>query len=109
MNQFMTINAFLLGLTQIIFAYNFVYSMFLGPKASDNPWHANTLEWATSSPPPTTTSSGSRPSTTHRMSTASRASRKIICRRPYLGQLRPGRSIRSWPEPSHTRSLKKNR
>jgi cytochrome c oxidase subunit 1 len=47
----MTINAFLLGLSQIIFAYNFVHSVFLGPKASDNPWHANTLEWATSSPP----------------------------------------------------------
>ena len=52
MNQFMTINAFLLGLTQLIFAYNFLYSLFAGPKASDNPWHANTLEWATSSPPP---------------------------------------------------------
>jgi cytochrome c oxidase subunit 1 len=23
-----------------------------GPKASSNPWHANTLEWATTSPPP---------------------------------------------------------
>lgn len=51
MNQFMTINAFLLGLAQIIFGYNFVHSIFLGPKASENPWHANTLEWATSSPP----------------------------------------------------------
>jgi cytochrome c oxidase subunit 1 len=52
MNQFMTINAFLLGLTQFIFAYNFCYSLVAGPKASDNPWHANTLEWTTSSPPP---------------------------------------------------------
>jgi cytochrome c oxidase subunit I len=51
MNQFMTINAFLLGLAQLIFAYNFVHSIFLGPKATENPWHANTLEWATSSPP----------------------------------------------------------
>ncbi len=32
MNQFMTINAFLLGLTQIIFAYNFVHAVFLGPE-----------------------------------------------------------------------------
>ncbi|QEH34068.1 Alternative cytochrome c oxidase subunit 1 [Aquisphaera giovannonii] len=52
MNQFMTINAFLLGLSQLIFAYNFLASLFLGPKAPVNPWHANTLEWGTSSPPP---------------------------------------------------------
>jgi cytochrome c oxidase subunit 1 len=51
MNQFMTINAFLLGLSQIIFAYNFFYSLAAGPKAPANPWHANTLEWTTPSPP----------------------------------------------------------
>jgi len=52
MNQFMTYSAFGLGLAQLIFAYNFISSLFLGPKAPDNPWHANTLEWSTSSPPP---------------------------------------------------------
>jgi cytochrome c oxidase subunit 1 len=51
MNQFMTINAFLLGLVQLIFVYNFVNSLFFGPRASENPWHANTLEWSTPSPP----------------------------------------------------------
>src|SRR5271165_1411544 len=52
MNQFMTYSAFGLGLAQLIFAYNFISSLFLGPKAPINPWHANTLEWTTSSPPP---------------------------------------------------------
>jgi cytochrome c oxidase subunit 1 len=52
MNQFMTINSFLLGLTQLILVYNFVTSLFAGPKAGVNPWHANTLEWSTTSPPP---------------------------------------------------------
>ena len=52
MNRFMTYNAFLLGLTQLIFAYNFLSSLFIGPKAGNNPWHANTLEWTISSPPP---------------------------------------------------------
>ena len=52
MNQFMTINAFLLGLTQLIIVYNFIHSLFLGEKAPANPWHANTLEWSTTSPPP---------------------------------------------------------
>jgi len=51
MNRFMTVNAILLGLTQLIFAFNFLYSIVLGPRASENPWHANSLEWATTSPP----------------------------------------------------------
>jgi cytochrome c oxidase subunit 1 len=52
MNQFMTINAMLLGLAQLLIVYNFFYSLFFGPKAPANPWHANTLEWACPSPPP---------------------------------------------------------
>lgn len=52
MNQFMTINAMLLGLAQLIIVYNFIYSLFFGPKAPANPWHANTLEWSIPSPPP---------------------------------------------------------
>jgi len=51
MNQFMTISAMGLGLAQLIFAYNFLYSIAAGPKASENPWHANSLEWMTASPP----------------------------------------------------------
>jgi cytochrome c oxidase subunit 1 len=52
MNRFMTISAFGLGLTQIVFAANFLYSLVLGPKAPPNPWKSNTLEWLTESPPP---------------------------------------------------------
>ncbi len=53
LNQFMTLSAFGLGLSQLIFAFNFLYSIFAGPKAPANPWHANSLEWvATDSPPP---------------------------------------------------------
>jgi cytochrome c oxidase subunit 1 len=51
MNAFMTYSALLLGATQLIFAYNFLYSLFFGPRAGDNPWHSNSLEWATTSPP----------------------------------------------------------
>ncbi len=36
---------------QFVFLYNFIVSMFRGEKASENPWNANTLEWATPSPP----------------------------------------------------------
>ncbi len=52
MNQFMTICAMGLGISQIPFAFNFFYSIFLGPKSGPNPWHANSLEWQIDSPPP---------------------------------------------------------
>jgi cytochrome c oxidase subunit 1 len=37
---------------QPVFLFNFFYSMFRGPKAPNNPWNANTLEWQCESPPP---------------------------------------------------------
>ena len=49
---FMSVNAFLLFGTQILFITNFFWSMFKGRKADNNPWEANSLEWTTSSPPP---------------------------------------------------------
>ncbi|CAN5913221.1 cytochrome c oxidase subunit I [soil metagenome] len=52
MNQFMTVCALLLGLSQLILVYNFIASLIAGPPAGDNPWQANTLEWQTTSPPP---------------------------------------------------------
>jgi cytochrome c oxidase subunit 1 len=50
-NVFISISAFVMGAAQLIFVANFVYSLFWGPKAARNPWHANTLEWGTPSPP----------------------------------------------------------
>jgi cytochrome c oxidase subunit 1 len=52
LNQFMSICAICLGLSQFIFVANFLYSLFFGPIASRNPWHATTLEWTAPSPPP---------------------------------------------------------
>jgi cytochrome c oxidase subunit 1 len=51
-NEFMTICLFVLGAAQVILVFNFFLSMRRGAPAGDNPWHANTLEWQTSSPPP---------------------------------------------------------
>ncbi|MEX2559557.1 MAG: cbb3-type cytochrome c oxidase subunit I [Pirellulales bacterium] len=51
MNQFISLCAFGMGAAQIIFAANFIYSIFFGPKAGRNPWHANSLEWTAPSPP----------------------------------------------------------
>ena len=51
LNQFVSICAILLGLVQLIFLANFLFSIFFGPKAGRNPWDVNTLEWETPSPP----------------------------------------------------------
>lgn len=51
-NMWVSLNAFLLGASFLVFIYNFVYSWARGPVASANPWQARTLEWQTSSPPP---------------------------------------------------------
>jgi cytochrome c oxidase subunit 1 len=53
MNQFITISAFCLMISQIPFVINFLGSWIWGAKAPNNPWQATTLEWTnTTSPPP---------------------------------------------------------
>jgi cytochrome c oxidase subunit 1 len=46
-NKLITVAAFMAGLAQIIFLYNFFYSIFRGQKATQNPWESNTMEWTT--------------------------------------------------------------
>jgi len=52
LNRFITYAAILTISAQFIFVINLFWSMFKGPKASDNPWEATTLEWTTATPPP---------------------------------------------------------
>jgi cytochrome c oxidase subunit 1 len=51
-NQFISISALVMGTVQLIFIFNFFYSLFRGKRADRNPWHSNTLEWTAPSPPP---------------------------------------------------------
>jgi cytochrome c oxidase subunit 1 len=48
---FITIAAFLTAAAQLIFLFNFFWSLKKGKLAPENPWHGTTLEWITSSPP----------------------------------------------------------
>jgi len=50
-NPHMTWNAVALGVFQLVFLFNIVWSARRGA-AAENPWQATTLEWATPSPPP---------------------------------------------------------
>lgn len=47
LNVIITVFAILAALGQILFLFNFFYSMFRGQVAPQNPWNANSLEWTT--------------------------------------------------------------
>src|SRR5216684_4434443 len=49
-HTFMTYAAIIPIASQFIFVVNLFWSMFRGPKASDNPWESTTLEWTTATP-----------------------------------------------------------
>ncbi len=52
-NTFVTWSAIVMGLAQIFFVYNFVYTIFFKKeKAEANPWGVGTLEWTIPSPAP---------------------------------------------------------
>ncbi len=46
-NEIVTVFAILGALAQVVFLFNFFYSIFRGEKAPQNPWNSNTLEWTT--------------------------------------------------------------
>jgi cytochrome c oxidase subunit 1 len=50
--MFVTVAAIITVSVQVVFYFNFFWSMFKGKKATDNPWEATTLEWTTATPPP---------------------------------------------------------
>ena len=52
MNEFISIAAFGLGASTIIFLYNMIWSWTHGELAGSNPYRALTLEWQVDSPPP---------------------------------------------------------
>ncbi|MEN9441461.1 MAG: hypothetical protein RLZ33_1538 [Bacteroidota bacterium] len=47
LNVIITIFAIIGSIAQGIFLFNFFYSIYRGPKAPQNPWKSNTLEWTT--------------------------------------------------------------
>lgn len=51
LHAFSTEGTWVMSVGFLILGAVFLYSMFKGQKAPDNPWHSTTLEWKTSSPP----------------------------------------------------------
>jgi cytochrome c oxidase subunit 1 len=65
LQTFMTYAAIITIAAQFLFVINLFWSMFKGPKASDNPWEATTLEWTTTTPPPHDNFGGVTPVVNH--------------------------------------------
>ncbi|HET7686657.1 MAG TPA: cytochrome c oxidase subunit I [Candidatus Limnocylindria bacterium] len=51
-NLVSTVGAFMIAVSIIPFLINVVATLINGERVGDDPWEANTLEWATTSPPP---------------------------------------------------------
>ena len=47
-NQIITMFAMMGAAVQLVFLYNFIYNIFYGKKAPQNPWKSTTLEWTAS-------------------------------------------------------------
>jgi cytochrome c oxidase subunit 1 len=47
LNVIVTCFAIFAAVAQLLFLFNFFYSIFRGPKAPQNPWRSTTLEWTT--------------------------------------------------------------
>jgi len=52
LNAGITVSAIIVGLVQLVFIVNLIWSTFKGKKSGRNPWQATSLEWQTAQFPP---------------------------------------------------------
>jgi len=52
LNTFITVAAIIVGITQLVFVFNLLWSLKAGRRAEPNPWRAASLEWLTPDTPP---------------------------------------------------------
>jgi len=52
LDKLATVSLWVMLAFQIVFIFNFFWSLRRGQKAGKNPWESNTLEWTADSPPP---------------------------------------------------------
>ena len=64
-HKLMTHAAFLAVGVQLVFLFNFFWSMYKGRKAEANPWEGTSVEWSVPSPPPYDNFAGKEPEVHH--------------------------------------------
>jgi cytochrome c oxidase subunit 1 len=101
MNTFITWTVFVLIAWQLLFAFNYIFSILKGPKAPQNPWKSNTLEWtAAPSPPP----HGNFPGGTPTVYRGPYEYSSPDTEDDYLPQDMPPERLRGVPEPTPVRA-----
>jgi cytochrome c oxidase subunit 1 len=66
LNEFITVVALIVGVVQLVFVLNLLWSLKYGQKAPSNPWNAASLEWFTPDTPPRHLNWGPRLPEVHR-------------------------------------------
>ncbi|MDI4632782.1 cbb3-type cytochrome c oxidase subunit I [Pelomonas sp. V22] len=66
LNAFISVVALIVGVVQLVFVWNLIWSAFKGRKAEPNPWRAASLEWLTPDTPPKHGNWGPRLPVVHR-------------------------------------------
>jgi cytochrome c oxidase subunit 1 len=66
LNAFITVAALIVGVSQLLFLGNLLWSTFRGPPSGPNPWNATSLEWQTPETPPAHGNWGPRLPVVHR-------------------------------------------
>ena len=66
LNAFITVVALIVGVAQLLFIANLLWSLFRGAPAGPNPWRAASLEWQTPQTPPVHLNWGERLPVVHR-------------------------------------------
>jgi len=66
LNTFITIVALIVGVGQLLFVANLIWSYFHGERADSNPWRAASLEWQTGHTPPVHLNWGAKLPVVHR-------------------------------------------
>ena len=96
LNAFISVAALVVGFAQIVFLFNFFWSLRHGRPSGGNPWRAASLEWQTPHTPPRHGNWGTtcRSSTAGPTTTACRARRRTSSRRTTPGRSRPAKRRR---------------
>ncbi len=92
LNLVSSIGSFLMAIGFALFTVDITLQVTVGPRTKRNPWHANTLEWATAMPPPSY-NFASLPAVTSRTPLADAPGLAVDLARGqgYLGFVREGR------------------
>jgi cytochrome c oxidase subunit I len=98
LNTFITVVALIVAVTQLVFVFNLVWSIWYGRRADSNPWRAASLEWQTPATPPEHGNWGDRLPVAYRWAYAYSVPG---AREDFIAQNAPPEAGRAEPEPLH--------